>query len=84
MGSTNGKAVIKLESRDPGRNRFRYYKLEREELGLLVRVKRSWGRIGQRKKHLVRYLSPAEAEREIGNLVRLRARHGYEVVRKDE
>ncbi len=81
MGSTNGRAMIKLESRDPGRNRCRYYKLESEELGLFVRVRRSWGRIGQRKRHLVRYLSRVEAEKEVKDLVRLRMRHGYEVVK---
>ncbi len=83
MGSTNGRRMIKLESRDPGRNRHRYYELEREELGLLVGVRRSWGRIGGRKRCLVRYLSSVEAEREIRNLLKLRARHGYEIVRRN-
>ncbi len=80
MGSTNGKTVIKLQSVDPERNRHRYYELETEALGLLVRVERSWGREGRRRRRLVRYLAPADAEREVRGLLRARARHGYEMM----
>ncbi len=80
MGSTNGKVVIKLESVDPEKNRYRYYELETEALGLLVRVERSWGREGRRRRRLVRYLAPADAEREVRNLLAVRARHGYEMM----
>ncbi len=80
MGSTNGKMVIKLESVDPEKNRYRYYELETEALGLLVRVERSWGRAGRRRRRLVEYLVPADAEREVRNLLAARARHGYGVM----
>ena len=80
MDSTNGKRVIKLRSVDPGRNRHRYYELETEALGLLVRVERSWGREDRRRRRLVRYLAPADAEREVRGVLRARARHGYEAV----
>ncbi len=80
MGSTNGKRVIRLQSVDPEKNRYRYYELETEALGLLVRVERSWGREGWRRRRLVEYLAPADAEREVRGLLRARARHGYEDV----
>ncbi len=80
MDSTNGKMVIKLRSVDPERNRYRYYELKTEALGLLVRVERSWGREDRRGRRLVRYLAPADAEREVRGLLRARARHGYEAV----
>ena len=79
MGSTNGKRVIKFQSVDPERNRYRHYELETEALGLLVRVKRSWGRAGGKKRQLVTYVGLADAEREVRNLLRVRARHGYEI-----
>jgi len=71
------RSVVRLRSVDPARNRDRYYELETEALGLLVRVERSWGRSGRRRRRLVEYLAPAEAEREVQELLELRARHGY-------
>lgn len=68
---------------DPGRNRYRYYRLEMDPLGLFVGVKRSWGRMGRRKRCLAELLSPTEAEREVGNLMRLRMRHGYETLGRE-
>jgi len=77
------RRVIRLESVDPESNRCRHYELETEETGLFVRVERSWGRAGARKRKIVRYLALAEAEREVRSLLGLRARHGYEVVGGD-
>ena len=74
------KVVIRLQSVNPEKNRYRHYKLETEALGLLVRVERSWGREGRRRRRLVEYLAPADAEQEVKGLLRVRARHGYEVV----
>lgn len=80
MDCTGSKGAMMLRSVDPGRNRYRYYKLETDPLGLFVGVKRSWGRMGKKKRCVVKLLCPEEAEREVRNLMRVRARHGYEVL----
>ena len=73
---------LRLVSRDPARNRHRFYALAWQPslFGEPVLV-RSWGRLGTvGRSRASFYPDPATAHAAIVALLRRRLRHGYEVV----
>jgi predicted DNA-binding WGR domain protein len=73
---------VQLASVDPGRNRFRRYTLSWQPAlwggGALVR---SWGRRGTTgRSQATFYAQEEEAQHELQRLLRVRVRHGYQLL----
>ncbi|MBA3330490.1 MAG: WGR domain-containing protein [Actinobacteria bacterium] len=76
------QAYARFVSVDPSKNRFRYYCLTWQPAlwggGTLCR---SWGRIGTKGRSiLAHYEDRSSAQEAIGEAIRRRLQHGYQVV----